>query len=94
MKLFAWVIALELLGIALVLVLLGNGKMQRELSEEIPHLMGTMEPSMPGAVRKRLRSQPRLLIFRGCEKQRSNPSRPAAPRFRPAPTGICIMRMG
>jgi len=44
MKLFAWVIALELLGIALVLVLLGNGKMQRELSEEIPHLMGTMEP--------------------------------------------------
>jgi hypothetical protein len=44
MKLFAWVIALELLGIALVLILLGHGKIQRELSEEIPRLMGTMEP--------------------------------------------------
>jgi hypothetical protein len=36
MKLLAWVIALELLGIAIVLIILGHGKIQQELSWEIP----------------------------------------------------------
>jgi hypothetical protein len=36
MKMLAWVIGLELLGIVIVLIILGHGKIQRELSGNSP----------------------------------------------------------
>ena len=58
----AWVIALELLGIAIVLIILGHGKIQQELSQEIPQVMVTTGAPIPCGPASR-----HVPVFRACE---------------------------